>query len=165
MRLLNLQKGASLIEVLISAVILSVGLLGMAGLQLEGTKKRKQAEVKAIAAIEANDLIDRMRANLQASDAKQYDMTQSTPNLFGSCLGESSGNCTPEQMAQTDLSEWLSRLTQNFPNGNGYICVTSNPGNIGTPLNCDGNGDFYAVSISWSDQNGENNEFRMSFKP
>lgn len=157
------QQGASLIEVLVSAIILSVGLLGMAGLQVEGMKKRKESELKTLAAIEANDIVDRMRANLVAAENAQYDMTQANPAINSGCLG--GGTCTPVQMAQTDLQEWLDRLSQSLPNGNGYVCITSNPGAIGTALNCNGAGDFYVISINWTNQQGKDNEFRMSFRP
>lgn len=180
------QKGASLIEVLVSAIILSVGLLGMAALQVEGLKKRKESELKTMAVLEANDIVDRMRANMTAAEAKEYDMTQTQAAINNSCLGGvqngslgfdigsksvsgsqqfAPGICTPTQMAQTDLQEWLNRLSETLPQGNGFVCVSSSPGTSGTPLNCDGGGEFYVINITWVNQQGEDHEFRMSFRP
>jgi type IV pilus assembly protein PilV len=186
MLLLSRNSGASLIEVLVSAIILSVGLLGMAGLQVEGLKKRKESELKSLAALEANDIVDRMRANIIAADNKNYDMTQTTPEIHDGCLGGvqngalgfnpdtktvtgsqqfTPSSCSSEQMAQTDLQEWIERLNQTLPSGNGFVCVTNNPGTVGTALNCNGNGDFYVINVNWTNQQGDSHEFRMSFKP
>ncbi len=60
---LRRQRGVSLLEVLISIVILSVGLLGYAGLQTISMKNNTSALHRSQATILAYDIIDRIRAN------------------------------------------------------------------------------------------------------
>lgn len=85
----NHESGFSLIEMLVSAVILSIGLLGLASLHFEGLKKGNESFYKTMASIQANDLIDRMRANRDAVNNGYYDnhvnQMQTTSNV--KCLG------------------------------------------------------------------------------
>ncbi len=57
------QSGMTLVEVLVTAVMISVGLLGVAALQLTSLKSNQESYVRSQAAMLAADLLDRMRAN------------------------------------------------------------------------------------------------------
>src|SRR5690606_3260878 len=61
------QHGFSLIEVLVALLVLSVGLLGLAMLQIEGLKHNTDAYYRTQATVLAYDIIDRMRANSDAA--------------------------------------------------------------------------------------------------
>lgn len=103
------NSGFTLIEVLISMLVLAVGLLGLAGLQATGIKNNLSAYHRSQASILAYDLADRMRANiadagnLGATTYKTNDPT--TANVQLTCTTVS-GPCTPAQMAENDLYEW-----------------------------------------------------------
>ncbi len=56
------QQGFTLIEVLVAVVVLSIGLLGLAGLQTTGLRNNQSAYYASQAAIYANDIFERMRA-------------------------------------------------------------------------------------------------------
>lgn len=56
------QRGASLLEVLVAIVIVSFGLLGLAGLQMTSVKSNHSAYERSQATLLAYDLSDRMRA-------------------------------------------------------------------------------------------------------
>src|SRR5215510_11075504 len=71
----SLQRGLSMIEVLVAIVIISLGLLGMAGLQASGLRTSQSAFYRAQAAQFANDMAERMRANL--GDARNYTLAMS----------------------------------------------------------------------------------------
>lgn len=58
------QKGFTLLEVLIAVLVLAVGLLGFAGLQLSSINNNQEAALQSQALAVANDLTSRMRANL-----------------------------------------------------------------------------------------------------
>lgn len=58
------QRGVTLLEVLISVVILSVGLLGLAGLQAVSIRNNTSAYQRSVATMLAYDVIDRIRADL-----------------------------------------------------------------------------------------------------
>lgn len=58
------QAGFSLLEVLITMVILAVGLLGLAGLQARAINAETESFSRGQAMMLANELVDRMSANL-----------------------------------------------------------------------------------------------------
>lgn len=93
-------------------VIISVGLLGLAGLQATGLKNNQGALLRSQATTLAYDIIDRMRANRQAALAGNYDIAVgATPSGSG--------------MVQTDLTAWKANLAQFLPSGDGAIAVTA----------------------------------------
>lgn len=57
------QRGVSLIEVLVTMLVISIGLLGMAKLQITSVQSSYSAQLRSQATWLANDLLDRMRAN------------------------------------------------------------------------------------------------------
>lgn len=57
------QQGNTLIEAMVSLVILSFGLLGIAGLLLASTGQQKNSQSYSVASILINDITERMRAN------------------------------------------------------------------------------------------------------
>lgn len=60
----NTQSGMSLIEVMVAIVILSIGALGVAGLQARALKGNESSLQRTQAVIAANSLIDAMHANV-----------------------------------------------------------------------------------------------------
>jgi type IV pilus assembly protein PilV len=66
------QKGFSLLEVLIAIVVMSLGMLGLASLQMMSLKHNRTAHVRSQATTAAYDILDRMRANRTAADAGNY---------------------------------------------------------------------------------------------
>lgn len=70
---LGSQSGTTLIEVLVAIVVLSVGLLGLAGLQMTGLKSNHSAYLRSQATLLAYDLSDRMRTQRQAALNGAYD--------------------------------------------------------------------------------------------
>jgi type IV pilus assembly protein PilV len=66
------QRGFTLTEVLIAVLVLAVGLLGLAGLQLAGMKSNHSAYLRSQATIAAYDLLDRMRADPADFDDRQF---------------------------------------------------------------------------------------------
>ncbi len=67
------ERGASLIEVLVSMFVLAVGLLGFAGMQMVGIKSNHSAQVRSQATLLAYDLADRMRGARDAALDGDYD--------------------------------------------------------------------------------------------
>ena len=69
-KLMN-QKGFTLVEVLVALVILSIGLLGVAGMQISGMKGNHNAFLRSQAQQYAYEMLDMMRANRDAATADQ----------------------------------------------------------------------------------------------
>jgi len=75
---LKKQAGFSLLEVMISALILSTGLLGVASLQIIGMKGTQQSSMKNQAMGVVQNITERMRANYQGVVANDYVLNNST---------------------------------------------------------------------------------------
>lgn len=146
---MNKDRGFSLIEVLITVIILAVGLLGIAGLQAMGLRFNQSALLRTQATQLAYDMADRMRTNAQGFSAGNYDLPAST--AVADC--ESTTGCTPAQMATNDMFEWSSVLSNTLPAGVGVVCLDSTPddGDTNTAPECDSSGTVYAIKIWWSD--------------
>jgi len=102
------QRGLSMIEVLVAVVIISLGLLGMAGLQASGMRTSQSAFYRAQAAQFTNDMAERMRANL--GDARNYTLAMSASAPTGITVRD------------RDRADWLARLA-TLPAGAGSIAV------------------------------------------
>jgi len=111
------QSGATLIEILITLIVLSIGLLGIASMQYLSLKNSNDAYRHYLASLHTQDLIDRMRANVgEARDrASSYGSTDDAQLCTGdACI-------TSDQLAKQDLQIWLTALGDDLPNGNGVI--------------------------------------------
>ena len=108
------QQGMMLIEVLVTFVIVSFGLLGVAGVILNSLKVNDSSYARAQATWLASDIIDRMRANRGAAEAAALPYNVAiggTPNTTG--------------VPQTDLTEWLSALATTLPAGKGSVNIAA----------------------------------------
>ena len=150
------QSGFTLIEVLVAVIVLSIGLVGVAGLQAVSLKNNQSAFMRSQATALAYDLADRMRANVPGANAGMYDPTAKAATA--SC--KTATGCTTQQMAQNDLYEWDAAIATYLPDGQGFVCIDSTP-NDGTDSadpQCDGTGTLFAVKIWWDDdRDGEIN--------
>lgn len=144
-------SGFTMVEFLVSIVVLSIGLIGLAGLQLTSLRDNTRAYMRSQASILTSDLADRVRANTITN------YTTVTASENSTCL--TAPGCTATQMAQQDLFEWNNNLLTELDNGAGLICVDSTP-NDGTSLvspACDNAGVNFAVKIWWQDERPDSN--------
>lgn len=156
-------SGFTLIEVLITLVVLSIGLLGVAGLQLSGLRANHGSGMRSQATFLAYDMGERLRANIQGVHDGDYNNLSGNPGDPG-CI---SSSCSPALMAQTDLHEWNLANATHLPSGVGAVCLDSTPDD-GTPtaIACDGLGTAYAIKIWWDDdKSGIPKLFSVNFKP
>lgn len=112
--------GFTLLEVLVALVVLSIGLLGLSGLQTTGLRGSHSAMLRSEATILANDILDRMRANRGAALAGTYNISFGATASSAAC----SVNCTPAQVAAADLFQWRSYI-ERLPGGQGQVSVAS----------------------------------------
>jgi len=141
----KLVAGVSLIEVLVSIVVLSVGLLGIAGLQLTSLRFLYDANLVYQATIQASDMADRIRANPIGRDNGHYNNISGT----GSDPGCIDTNCNPAQLAATDRFEWNTANARLLPNGAGVVSA---------------NGNQFTITLTWREMTplGPNNRnFRL----
>lgn len=93
-------------------VVLSLGILGLAGLQSTALKNTNSALLRAQAAQFAYDMADRLRANRAAAVAGNYDLAMAAAKPTGTSLPD------------TDRAGWLTQV-ESLPAGDGAIAVTA----------------------------------------
>jgi len=148
--------GFTMLEVLISIVVIAFGMLGVAGLQAYALRNSQSASYRSVATVLATDIIDRMRANPLGVTQNRYVTSagfpvtaKATPN----CLA--AGGCGTQELAEHDLFEWQALIASSLPNASGVICRDSSP-NDGTSASshaCEGTGAL-VVKIWWIDNRG-----------
>ena len=118
MTLIRRQRGFSLIEVLVSVVIMSVGILGIAGMQVISLQQNRSALLRAEALQLGNDILDRMRANPLETYAG-VAFSDTPPATADNCRVDA---CTAEEMKDYDTILWQCSI-----NGTAFaICNTWN---------------------------------------
>lgn len=129
------QTGFTMLEVLVAIVVLSFGLLGLAGLQADGLRNNTSAYLRTQANLLAYDMLDRMRANLQGVENGDYDDLLGTAPTDPGCI---SSGCSIAQMAQHDAYEWSQKLAEILPEGQGKVAGT-------------GIGSVFTITVMWDD--------------
>ena len=137
------QEGFNLIEILISVVVVAVGLLGLAALQLNNIRYNHSAHLRSVAISQATGMIDRMRANYSGVKAGYYN------NLSGIPTATSCTICSNSEIAQRDLYQWNTSNASLLPSGQGTVTRNGSKYTItvrwdnsrtgATGLNCSGN--------------------------
>jgi len=103
------SAGFSLIEILISMLVLGIGILGMAALQLNSMKFNQTAAVRTQATFLAYDMSDRLRSNRAKARAGAYD------------TGLDGVAPTGSSITAIDLQQWKLALDTQLPAGAGAI--------------------------------------------
>ena len=142
------QHGMTLVEVLVAAIILAVGLIGLAGLQIQGLRVGQVAANGSTAGMLANQLAEHIRIN--ASNAGSYTTL-------------TSASCPPAPTSQHLVDYCLAYDAVNSR----YRSHSSNEAVAVTCLNCPDPIPRYQVSISWTDMsqtgNADDNVYAISF--
>lgn len=104
------QRGITLVEILVTVVIISVGLLGVAALHVRSLQNGQDAHIRSQATAFASDIIDRMRANPTVAKSGGYNIA------MGAAIPTSITG-----LARTDLTTWRAELAAAMPNGTASI--------------------------------------------
>lgn len=151
------QRGISLIEVLVSVVIIAVGLLGIATLQFMSKRSNFEAVERTLATQLVNDIIERMRSNAKELDTYAGTATSIPPPLTGDSARPAkdctrANPCDPEELAVWDLYEWDQAIA-----GATETSAGAKTGGLASPTAClsttvpaggDKSGQ-YTVAIAW----------------
>lgn len=117
------QSGFTLIEVLVTVVVTTVGLLGFAGLLASSVASNREAYMRSQATFLSYHMVERMRANKPAVLLGAYTLSVDDTPATGSVAGD-------------DLVGWRVLLSNYLPAGTGAVSA-------------DGNGNV-TISIQWS---------------
>jgi type IV pilus assembly protein PilV len=115
MQVLSRQRGVSLIEVMMSVLIFSIGLIGLAGLMVMSTRSNHSAYLRTQVTFLANNMADRMSANPEAVWKERYD-SNAYPVAAATVGCGSGAACTPAELAVHDQRLWSNQLRTFLPN-------------------------------------------------
>ncbi|PXX43692.1 MULTISPECIES: type IV pilus modification protein PilV [Aquitalea] len=127
-------RGFTLLEVLVAIVILAIGLLGIAGLQLNNLRYSAQSAARAQASLLAEQMAERIRNNPTA------DYSQTSSGTVTNCF---TASCTTTQQRDFDLSEMAAIAADPVRGG-------MSSGTISVAAASNG----YTVSIGWQERAG-----------
>lgn len=134
-KFLKRASGFTLIEVLIALVIMSVGMLGIAGLYVHSIQAGRTSIFRHNAVTLAGDVADRIRANPRA--AASYATTD--PMVASVCY-TTGVDCTRNEMALNDIYLWNLQARDTTPNGT--VTIVLNNG-VAPPT--------YQITVSWTE--------------
>lgn len=131
------QRGAGLIEALVAILILSIGLLGMIGMQTAALKHEQTGWARSALATDISNLAERIRANANAQAnayafANTYSAERTSIEADSTYLTPSkncrSVSCTEVELAAYDLLVWRQNLDQQLPGAVGMVAATGAKG-------------------------------------
>jgi len=135
--------GFTLVEVLIALVIMSVGMLGIAGLYVHSMQAGRTSVFRHHAVTLAGDIADRIRANPRA--AASYGLAGTNNNCVNGGI-----DCTLAEMAANDIFLWDQQAADTLPTGT--VAVVFNNGVV-PPT--------YQITVSWIEP-GENMSYSIT---
>ncbi|NLR74712.1 type IV pilus modification protein PilV [Leeia aquatica] len=128
------QSGVTILEVMVSILILAVGILGLAGAQTRALNSARNAYEQGIAADVVNSLADSIRANRSPIVAQSGVTT-------GPTLPDYTTPITGNALAASDYTQALNDArNQLAPTANIVITRTATADNYGR----------YTVTMTWS---------------
>lgn len=141
------QSGIGLIEVLVAMVVLSIGFLAAATMQVQGMRANQNAGQRAQALLLLGDMMDRMRGNPEGVLAGAYDGRSTGTAALPACV---TASCTPAQLADVDLYEWSANF-ENLRGETNFIPLlpVDLGGNPAQGTITAGAAGVYTLSLSW----------------
>jgi len=125
-------KGFTLIETLVAMVVLTVGMLGVSLLNVEGLRVNRAAVHRARAIGLAADMAERIRASA------------ATPEIMLRCT-TGRANCNGARLADTEAREWLQEVAAQLPDGTTATILAAPTAANGASIN------RYDVTLRWPD--------------
>lgn len=132
--IMMIETGFSMIEVLISIIVLTIGLLGMVGIQAASLRANREARLQSSAMVLARELADMLRGNKQVgirttANPYLFELTSPLQAVTPSfCLNVASGRCADNtEVANAQITEWLARLDAELPGARVVSCIDAAP--------------------------------------
>jgi len=149
------SRGITMVESMVALVVISIGMLGIAGLYLSSLQAGRSANLRVQAVNLAAEMADRIRANRGAKGA--YVLAAGTLPAAVTCSGTT--DCAPTDLAHSDQNIWVTAIRASLPGAptaNGAIAFTDNPG--ATP-------DRYDITITWREAGQDvDSAYRLSME-
>lgn len=159
------EKGATLIEVLVAVLLLSFGLVGLAGLQYNGSKFNHGAYLRSQGTALASDMLDRMRSSLQGCPTPDSsepcafitDLTTAFDGTAEQACGEplpAAASASAVDYAASEVNQWKSCLEDFLPDGRGGVArLAAGVAYVDQCGNSHGAaaGPLFVVEVSWAE--------------
>ena len=146
----NKQHGFSLVEVLIALVIMSVGMLGIAGLYVQSLQAGRTSMFRHQAVHLAGDVADRIRANPNGGAAYMH-----ATGVNNNCVA-ANNDCDIVEMARNDVFLWKQQagntLPGTAPTGGGDVTINFDD-TVVPPV--------YTITVSWEEP-GEQPQYQVA---
>ncbi|MEE9320315.1 MAG: type IV pilus modification protein PilV [Granulosicoccus sp.] len=143
------ESGVGLVEILIAVILVSIGFLAAAKMQIEGMRFSQSAYNQSQAYFLASDMLDRMRANYKAVDNGLYDNIETSTSATNPGCDTPSNFCTRAEIAEQDLYDWSKQL---HPLGSVTNFVPALPGTaLGRVTPVAGTAGLYIVHLEWTE--------------
>jgi type IV pilus assembly protein PilV len=138
-------NGFTLIESLVALLVLSIGLLGVAAMQLASLQANNGAFQRTQATFLAQEIADRMRANRTAALDEDYDFA----------LGDAAP-VAPATVAEADIVAWKARLAATLPQGDSEAPDAA--------VDVDPLTGIALITIRWDDSKGEDDILQFDMR-
>lgn len=135
-----------MIEVLVTLLIISLALLGTAGLQAYAMRQNQNGQFRTQAVFLVSDLAERMEANKAAALAGQY-LVATTDDPRTSGTGCVTATCSALDLANADLANWEAAVAATLPQSSWTVSPA-------TPLT---NPVVYTITLRWVDRRADGN--------
>jgi type IV pilus assembly protein PilV len=171
------QQGSTLIEVLVSIVVLSIGLLGTAGLMVNSMRSLAEQGNNVAASSFARELAERMMANrqqaLRPAATNPYLFDTTTTGWPSSTIDCEANFCTDIQRAAWDTSDWSFRIRDaatpgSIPGAKVKVCydsLTASGGAANQWVCTPGANPALVVKIAWASRDAAGNVENTSAGP
>lgn len=148
------QRGFSMIEVMVTLLVVALGLLGVSKLQAASVSSTQVSRVRAMLSLQAGSLAAAMHANpaFWASGMAPASFTVSAARVTdssgvlnaalgtGACTGTDATACSPGQIAALDVQNWATNLNAQMPTYSGTVTCSAT-----VPVGCQ-------ISLRWSEK-------------
>jgi len=155
------EAGFSLLEVLISILVLCFGILGLVGLQAASLQSNREARLHATAVRLAEELAEMMRGNKETgrkltTNPYMVSLAKDDALPSDSGCGYPTGLCSSgSAIANRDILEWMTRVRSDLPDARVVICEDNAPYDAsGLPQwTCSNSGGTIVLKIGWTRSN------------
>lgn len=140
---IQIARGFTLVEVLVTMFILGLGLVGMLQLDVFGMRKAAETQFNSIAMLSAYELSERIRSNASAGDLYTVSLSTNSPapqpdvNCYDTAEA-AVPPCAQADLVANDLYEFWTRLHRDIPTAEVAVTFTEP--------------DSYEVQITWEER-------------
>ncbi len=143
------HRGFSMIEVMVTLVVMTFGLLGLVKMQTAALANTQLARVRSLVALQAGSMAAAMHGNpfwssgsAPASVSASGVTITDTSGQLSQTVNCTASPCTPAQMAAADVQSWVAGLNVRFPSYTAQIsCVSS----AAAPTSC-------IIKLTWAEK-------------